>query len=187
VVKELVFGSQHHAIGLFRRYNMLFKPTIWLKSVLQIDKHLLYKMRVKGLILDLDNTLSMHSSPAAEMGVDRWLSDMKQLGIKMIIVSNNTPARVAPLAKELGLEFVAFGCKPLPFATRKAAKKLKLPKSQIALVGDQIFTDVMGGNLYGIKTILVEPFYLEDKWTFKIKREIESAVFNRDFSKLPPS
>jgi hypothetical protein len=163
---------------------MLFKPTIWVKSVLSIDKNLLYKMRVKGLILDLDNTLSMHDNPAAEQGVMEWLAEMRTLGVRLMILSNNTAKRVEPLAAELGIDYIAFGCKPLTGGIHKAVKRLKLPKSQIALVGDQIFTDVMGGNLYFIKTILVEPFYLEDKWTFKLKRRIESVVFNRDFSKL---
>jgi hypothetical protein len=163
---------------------MLFKPTIWVENVLKIDKHLLYKMQVKGLILDLDNTLSMHDNPAAEHGVMEWLDEMRQLGVKLMILSNNTAKRVEPLAAELGIDFIAFGCKPLTSGIRKAAKAMKLPKKQLALVGDQIFTDIMGGNLYGIKTILVEPFYLENKWTFKLKRRIESAVFKRDFSKL---
>ena len=163
---------------------MLFKPTIWVENVLKIDKHLLYKLKVKGLILDLDNTLSMHGSPAAELGVVEWLADMNRLGVKMMIVSNNTSKRVEPLANELGIEFIAFGCKPLTFGIRRASKIMRLPKSQIALVGDQIFTDVMGGNFYGIKTVLVEPFYLEDKWTFRLKRKIESVVFHRDFTKL---
>ena len=163
---------------------MLFKPTIWVKSVLQIDKQLLNKLRVKGLILDLDNTLSMHGSPAAEMGVTEWLQKMRQLGIKMVVASNNYEKRVAPLSKELGLDFISFGCKPLPFGIRKAGKMLGIPKSQIAIVGDQIFTDVMGGNLSGIRTILVEPFYLEKGMGFKLKRKIESVVFKRDFTKL---
>ena len=165
----------------------MFKPTIWLKNVLQIDKHLLYKCKVKGLILDLDNTLSMDGSPAAEMGVTEWLAEMRELGVKMLILSNNTSKRVKPLAEELGIEFIAFGCKPLPFGVRKAVHKLRkagIPRSQIAIVGDQIFTDVMGGNLYGIKTILVEPFHLEGNWMFKLKRKVECAFFDRDFSKL---
>jgi hypothetical protein len=163
---------------------MLFKPTIWVENVLKIDKLLLYKMQVKGLILDLDNTLSMHDSPAAELGVTEWISDMRELGVKLMIVSNNTSKRVEPLARELGIDFIAFGCKPLTLGIGRAAKAMGLPKSRLALVGDQIFTDIMGGNLYGIKSILVEPFYLEDKWTFKLKRKIESVVFKRDFSKL---
>ena len=152
--------------------------------MLSIDEAFLEKHGIKGLILDLDNTLSMHGSPAAEAGVTDWLAKMRDLDVKMSIVSNNTRKRVTPLAKELGLEFIAFGCKPLPFGIKKAAKSLNLPKKQLAVVGDQIFTDVMGGNLSGIMTILVEPFHLEDKWTFRFKRKVESAVFKRDYSKL---
>ena len=169
--------------------NMV-KPTIWLENVLKIDKHLLYKCKIRGLILDLDNTLSMDGSPAAEHGVMEWLSDMQALGVKMIILSNNTHKRVAPLAKELGIDFIAFGCKPLPFGISKAARKLKsagIPLSQIAIVGDQIFTDIIGGNLYGIKTILVEPFHLEGNLMFKLKRKVECTFFDRDFTKLKRS
>ncbi|MCL1788855.1 MAG: YqeG family HAD IIIA-type phosphatase [Oscillospiraceae bacterium] len=165
----------------------MFKPTVRLKNVLSIDKHLLYKIKVKGLILDLDNTLSMDGSPAAELGVTEWLTEMRELGIKMIILSNNTSKRVAPLARELGIDFIAFGCKPLPFGIKKAAYRLKksgVLRTQIAIVGDQIFTDIIGGNLYGIKTVLVEPFHLEGNWTFRLKRKVESAIFSRDFTKL---
>ncbi|MCL2693685.1 MAG: YqeG family HAD IIIA-type phosphatase, partial [Oscillospiraceae bacterium] len=161
----------------------LFKPKIWIKNVLLIDEEFLNKHGLKGLILDLDNTLSMHGSPAAEAGVEEWLADMRRLGVKMTLVSNNTAKRVAPLARELGLSFIPFGCKPLPFGINKAAKSLGLPKSSIAVVGDQIFTDVTGGNISGIKTILVEPFHMENKLMFKLKRKIESAVFKRDYSK----
>lgn len=163
---------------------MLFKPTIWLKSVLGINKELLDKYEIKGLVLDLDNTLSMHGNPAAENGVMDWLDEMRSLGIKMIIVSNNTTKRVAPLAAKLGLDFTANGCKPLTFGVSRAMKKMGLDKRNVAVVGDQIFTDVMCGNFKGVTSILVEPFHLENKWTFKLKRKLESVVFHRDYSKL---
>lgn len=163
---------------------MLFKPDWWLKSVLEIDRDFLEKTHIRGLILDLDNTLSMHGSPAAENGVFEWLDYMRSCGIKMYVVSNNTKTRVEPLAKELGLPFFAFGCKPLPKGIRRAAKAMRLPRKQIALVGDQIFTDVIGGNVYGVKTVLVEPFQLEDKPSFRFKRRLESVVFKRDYSRL---
>jgi len=160
---------------------MLFKPTINVENVLSIDKKLLYKLKVRGLILDLDNTLSKDGAPSLELGVDGWLKEMRDLGVKMFIVSNNTTKRVTPLANELGIEFIAFGCKPLPFGVAKAAKSLGLPRHEIAIVGDQIFTDIISGNLYGIKTILVEPFYLESSKLFKFKRKIEGTLFNREF------
>ena len=92
---------------------MLFKPTFWLKSVLQIDEKFLTENGVKALVLDMDNTLSMHGNPAAEAGVDEWLGKMRALGVKMRVVSNNTNKRVAPLAALLGLEMPEADGKPI--------------------------------------------------------------------------
>lgn len=163
---------------------MLFKPTFWLKSVLQINADFLRKNHVKALVLDMDNTLSMHGNPAAEEGVTEWLDEMRALGIKMRVVSNNTNKRVAPLAAMLGLEFTANGAKPLTFGITRAMKAMGAEKSETLVVGDQIFTDVMAGNLKGVRTVLVEPFHLEKTWTFRLKRRLESVVFHRDYSKL---
>ena len=99
-------------------------------------------------------------------------------------MSNNTNKRVAPLAALLGLEFTANGAKPLTFGVNRAVKAMGAAKSETLVVGDQIFTDVMAGNLAGIRTVLVEPFHLEKTWTFRLKRRVESVVFHRDYSKL---
>lgn len=163
---------------------MLFKPKWWLKSVLDIDEKFIRENHLRGLILDLDNTLSMHGSPAAEQGVTEWLAQMRGMGMKMMVLSNNTKKRVAPLAKELGLDYISFGCKPLTVGVSRALRKMRLPRKSVALVGDQIFTDIIGGNLRGVNTVLVEPFHLEDKKSFKLKRKLESAVFKRDYSKI---
>ncbi len=163
---------------------MLFKPTFWLKSVLQINADFLEKNHVKALVLDMDNTLSMHGNPAAEEGVTEWLDEMRALGIKMRVVSNNTNKRVAPLAAMLGLEFTANGAKPLTFGITRAMKAMGAGREETLVVGDQIFTDVMAGNLKGVRTVLVEPFHLEKTWTFRLKRRLESVVFHRDYSKL---
>lgn len=158
----------------------MFKPTWWLKNVLEIDEKFIKENHLRGFILDLDNTLSMHGSPAAEQGVCEWLEDMRRLGMKLTVLSNNTKKRVEPLAKELGLDFIAFGCKPLTVGISRALRKMRLPKKSVALVGDQIFTDILGGNLKRIPTILVEPFHMEDKVSFKFKRKLENVVFKRE-------
>lgn len=163
---------------------MLFKPTFWLKSVLMIDEDFLRENRVEALVLDLDNTLSMHGDPVPEEGVEDWLDKMRGLGIKMRVVSNNTNRRVAPLAARLGLEFTANGAKPLTFGITRAMKAMGAERDVTLVVGDQIFTDIIAGNLRGVRTVLVEPFHLEKTWTFRLKRRLESVVFHRDYSKL---
>lgn len=151
---------------------------------MDIDEKFIKENHLRGLILDLDNTLSMHGSPAAEQGVTEWLSQMRDMGMKMMVLSNNTKKRVEPLARELGLDYISFGCKPLTVGVSRALRKMRLPRKSVALVGDQIFTDIIGGNLRGVNTVLVEPFHLEDKKSFKLKRKLESAVFKRDYSKI---
>lgn len=158
----------------------MFKPKWHLKSVLEIDENFIKENHLRGFILDLDNTLSMHGSPAAEQGVTDWLEKMKAVGMKMTVVSNNTKKRVEPLARELGLDYISFGCKPLTVGISRALYRMHLPKKSVALVGDQIFTDILGGNLRGVPTILVEPFHLEDKVSFKLKRKLENIVFKRN-------
>ena len=109
---------------------------------------------------------------------------MRGLGIKMRVVSNNTNRRVAPLAARLGLEFTANGAKPLTFGITRAMKAMGADRNVTLVVGDQIFTDIVAGNLRGVRTVLVEPFHLEKTWTFRLKRRLESVVFHRDYSKL---
>lgn len=163
---------------------MIFRPRYWVKNVLSIDKDFLESNGIDALILDLDNTLSMHGDPAAEEGIPEWLDKMRALGVKMVVVSNNTNRRVAPLAGKLGLPFVANGAKPLTVGLTRALRHLGTDRKRTAVVGDQIFTDVMGGNFAKMPTILVEPFHIEKGILFKIKRAAESLVFRRDFSKL---
>ncbi len=163
---------------------MLFKPKYWLKNVLEIDEEFLRKNNIKALVLDLDNTLSMHGNPIPEEGVPEWLDKMRSAGILMRIVSNNTNKRVAPLAAKLGLPFTANGAKPLPFGIWRAVKAMGVKRCDCVVIGDQIFTDVLAGKFSGVRTVLVEPFHLEKTWTFRLKRRIESWVFHRDYSKL---
>ena len=163
---------------------MIFKPRIWIRNVLSIDEAFLKEHGIDALILDLDNTLSMHGDPAAEQGIPEWLDKMRALGVKMAVVSNNTTKRVAPLAAKLGLPFIANGAKPLTFGINRALKLLGTERERTAVVGDQIFTDVMGGNFAHLPTILVEPFHMEKGILFKIKRAAESLVFKRDFRDL---
>ena len=162
----------------------IFKPTFHMKNVLSIDEPFLKSNGITAMVLDMDNTLSMHGNPAAEEGVAEWLDKMAKMGIKMRVVSNNTNKRVGPLAAKLGLPFTANGAKPLTFGITRAMKAMNADKSETLVVGDQIFTDILAGNLKGVRTVLVEPFHLEKTWTFKLKRRLESLVFKRDYRNL---
>ena len=153
----------------------MFKPTYVFDKVGEITPEFLHKKQIKGLLLDLDNTLTTHNNPVPPQSSLDWLDKMRAAGIKLLIVSNNHAPRVTPFAEQLGLDFVSEGKKPLTFGYTRAIKRLGLEKRSVAAVGDQIFTDVLGSNLKGIRSIFVFPIEPETSLPFRFKRAIEKA------------
>lgn len=153
----------------------MFKPTYVFNDVTEITPEFLKRRRIKGLILDLDNTLTTHNNPVPPQSSLDWLEKMRAAGVRLMIVSNNKTERVTPFAKQLGLEFVPRGAKPLPIGYIKARKRMGLENRELAAVGDQIFTDVLGCNLLGIRSIFVFPIEPETSLPFRFKRSIEKA------------
>ena len=158
---------------------MIFKPTYVFKSVTDITTDFLVKSNIRGLILDLDNTLTTHNNPKPADKVIEWIEDMKNSGIIMMIVSNNKAERVIPFAQNLGLDFVPNGRKPLTMGFKKAQALMKISFSEIAIVGDQIFTDILGADIKRVKTIYVFPIQLESGFFFKIKRFFEKPFIRK--------
>ncbi len=152
---------------------MLFKPDFAFFRITDIEISFLRNNELNGLILDVDNTLTTHDNPVPAEGVTEWIENMKQNDIKLIIVSNNHPPRVKPFADLLGIDFVCEGKKPLSKGFRQATEKLKLPFNKIGAVGDQIYTDILGANLFGIKSIYVSPIEYEKTRFFRFKRKME--------------
>lgn len=152
---------------------MLFKPDFAFFRITDIEISFLRNNELNGLILDVDNTLTTHDNPVPAEGVIEWIENMKQNDIKLIIVSNNHPPRVKPFADLLGIDFVCEGKKPLSKGFRQATEKLKLPFNKIGAVGDQIYTDILGANLFGIKSLYVSPIEYEKTRFFRFKRKME--------------
>ena len=141
-----------------------------------ISVEYLTKHNIKGLILDVDNTLTTHDNGKAAAGIPEWAEKLRNHGVKLIILSNNNEKRVKPFAESLGMDFVCDVVKPGKKGYELAMKKLKMKKENVAAVGDQIFTDVWGANNFGIKMLFVEPIQLES-WKkqpqIRIKRIFE--------------
>lgn len=158
---------------------MLFKPTYVFKDVTEITAEFLKSHNIKGLLLDLDNTLTTHNNPIPPQTSLDWLDKMRAAGIKMMIVSNNSAERVEPFAKGLGLHFVPNGKKPLTFGYTRAQKEMGIDKQRLAAVGDQVFTDILGSNLKGIRSIFVFPIEPETSLPFRFKRACEKPFLPR--------
>lgn len=157
----------------------LFFPTVMVPKAYDITPQMLCSMGVKGLILDIDNTLTTHDHPKPDQQILRWLEQMRSNGIHLILLSNNHPPRVEPFAKKIGLAFEADGKKPLPGGYRRAALAMGLLPEQTAVVGDQIFTDILGAHLARMSSILVEPFQAEPFFRFRVKRFLEKGILKR--------
>jgi len=154
----------------------IFFPDILLRRISDITPALLEEWGIRALVLDVDNTLTTHNNPFPDADVLRWLAGMKERGMALVILSNNSPRRVKAFADSLGLDFTARAAKPLAKGFRETARRLGLAPGRMAMVGDQIFTDVLGGNLYGARTILVEPMEPEKHWGFRLKRRLERPI-----------
>lgn len=158
--------------------EMLY-PNEYLNSVKDISIELLEKNNIKGLILDVDNTL-INLDRKMPAGVSDWAKDLKNKGIKICILSNsNKIEKVSAVAKIIGVPYIFFGKKPLKAGFLRAKEILKLDNKNIAVVGDQIFTDIVGANRCNMFSILVKPIEEKDYLLTKIKRPIEKLIINK--------
>lgn len=163
----------------------LFFPTLYRRRISDVTVHDMQKLGVNGILLDVDNTLTTHDAPDLSAEVNAWLQKMKEYGYALIIVSNNKPQRVAPFAEKIGLPFFALARKPLPFGYRSAAKQMDVDVKSCVAIGDQIFTDIMGANLSGMKSILLEPIQAEvDQKFIVFKRKIERPLLQMKRERL---
>lgn len=151
----------------------IFHPTHSVMRAYHITPELLQSMGVHALLLDVDNTLTTHGNPVPDEAVLGWLDLMKQSGVPLMLLSNNTHKRIKPFAERLGLGFESSAAKPLGRGFRRCCQRLGMAQSEVAIVGDQIFTDILGANLSGLKSILVEPIQVETGVLFFIKRVLE--------------
>lgn len=161
------------------KYMQLFVPNYIFKKAEDITPQFLKENGITTLALDVDNTITTHGNMAVSDSMRAWLDEMQDVGINLYIVSNNKFERVSPLAINLNLPYTHFSIKPLPNAFRKVCRECNATPQELAVVGDQIFTDVLGGNLFGATTIMVEPIRKETTLYFKIKRAFEQPFVKK--------
>lgn len=155
---------------------MLIYPNSYFKSVDKITIEFLRKNKIKALILDVDNTLIDYYKNIS-IQVKQWIKNLKEDGIKLYILSNtNHKEKVENVAKTLDIPYEMFAKKPFKAGFLKVQKELKEKNENIGVVGDQIFTDIIGGNRCKMFTILVDPVTKKDYWYTAWKRPIENII-----------
>ncbi|WP_462412288.1 YqeG family HAD IIIA-type phosphatase [Neobacillus sp. Marseille-QA0830] len=155
-----------------------FLPDEHVKSVLDIKPEHLKDRGVKGIITDLDNTLVEWDRPSATPALIEWFDQMKQNNILVTIVSNNNEDRVKAFADPLKIPFIFRARKPLIPAFNRALRQMGIQKEEAVVIGDQLLTDVLGGNRSGFHTILVVPVAQTDGLATKFNRFVERRILN---------
>ena len=154
-------------------------PKYYCDRITDIKVDFLKENNIKGLILDVDNTMLDTRLNMVE-GLLEWHEEIVKAGIKTMIVSNsNKKEKLDSISGKLNVEYIRLATKPLKRGFIKAQKMLQIPFENIAAIGDQIFTDVIGANRCNIYSILVKPINEEDIWITKWKRPIEEKIVKK--------
>ena len=152
-----------------------FYPGEYLDSAYEIAFDRLYREGYRGVIFDIDNTLVPHGAPADARARELFLH-LRELGYRCVLLSNNKEPRVKRFGDAVGASYIYKAGKPKPASYRRAMEQMGTDTRSTLFVGDQIFTDVYGANLAGIRTILVKPIHPKEEIQIVLKRYLEKIV-----------
>ena len=156
----------------------LFLPNRYHKTIFDINYNSLKKEGVKCIIFDLDNTLGLLSHKTCPKEAKELIQTLKK-DFTIVISSNNTKKRIKPYLDELGIDGVGFSLKPSIKGLMKIRRKYHLKKNEMCMIGDQMVTDILSGNRYHIKTILVDPLGEKDLKITKFNRMLEEKIIKK--------
>ncbi|HWQ73471.1 MAG TPA: YqeG family HAD IIIA-type phosphatase [Desulfitobacteriaceae bacterium] len=155
----------------------LFSPTFQAESLDGILIERLVRDGIRGLIIDLDNTMTPWNDLEISPQVNKWFAGLQVVGIQSCVVSNNKQRRrVAVVAEKLGIPFVFRATKPRRRAFRDAMQIMQTGPKDTAVIGDQLFTDILGGNRLGLYTILVLPISNHEFIGTRFMRQMEKIL-----------
>ncbi|ACL69344.1 YqeG family HAD IIIA-type phosphatase [Halothermothrix orenii] len=156
------------------------QPDFYYKSIFDVELEKLKIEGIEGIICDIDNTIVPWSKREIVKEVVNWFDEIESYGFKICLVSNGTGSRVTYFSEKLGVPAVGRAVKPAKRAFYRAMDKLGMDPEQIAVIGDQLFTDVFGGNRMGFTTVLVNPMSDRELFTTRLLRKLEKLFFERE-------
>ena len=139
-------------------------PTWQAEAITDISPAFLKERGIRLLMLDFDNTIVPYTRDVPTPDVEMWLKDMQHSGLTVCVVSNSKRNRVPEFCKQYGLNCITHAKKPFPKGIRECLSRFEIPASEAVLVGDQIYTDTLGGNGAGVRTILVKAIHNHTIW-----------------------
>lgn len=155
---------------------MKIYPKHYYPSIYHIPYNQLYAEGFRGIVFDIDNTLVPYDRKEPTGEVEKLITLLRKKGFAIVLVSNNTKRRVRLFARGIRIRSVFSAVKPLPFGVRKGLTILGTEPEKTLIIGDQLFTDVIAGNLLGLCTILVPPIQEKEAFYTKIKRGLEKKL-----------
>ncbi len=154
-------------------------PDLHVNSIYDLNLIQLKERGIKGIITDLDNTLIEWDRPQATPELVEWLLYIKKEGLQVVVVSNNHVKRVDAFAKPLGIPYISRAKKPFNRAFKSAQEMMQLQAEEVVVIGDQLFTDILGGNRLSLYTILVTPVAQSDGFFTRFNRLLERVALSR--------
>ena len=147
-------------------------PNLIYESICDLTPQVLKQHNVDVLLMDFDNTIVPYTCDIPQECVNAWFRQMHEAGITLCVVSNTTRGRAVDFCNARGIACITHAKKPFPIGIQKALEMYPEQKGKIALVGDQIYTDILGANLGGVKSILIKPLHLHNVW-LKLRHVLE--------------
>lgn len=156
-----------------------FYPDAYQKSIYTIDYNKLKENGIKCLLFDLDNTCVPYVDKVPSKKLKNLFDKLKEQDFKVIIFSNSPKTRLEPFKTQLKVDCCAKAGKPRKKSFIKVINLYKYDLSEVVIIGDQLVTDIYGGNKVGITTILVNPMSDIDMPFTKVNRYIEKKQINK--------
>lgn len=159
-------------------------PDYCVKNVWNLDENFYKSNGVEAVVFDIDNTLVAHTEMQPPKDVLKYFEFLKTIGIKYSIVSNNSMERVTSFCKDLGIPYYYKALKPRKKYLKKVLHDLGCDATRSALVGDQLFTDILGGNRMGMTSVLVTAVGEDETGFVSFKRKFEKKILKKHKSNL---
>ncbi len=157
----------------------ILKPNQSVASIYEIQMHVLMQKGYRHIILDMDNTLTPWNDHQVRPVLADWIATVKDLGYTVCLLSNNRQKKVQDFAAKLGVLAAPKGGKPSGRSFKRAISMMQGTGQDTMVIGDQVFTDILGGNLLGLYTILVDPITTSEFIGTRFTRLMERLIAGR--------
>ncbi len=156
-------------------------PTYYAAGIASVTPEFIRSCGCTAVLCDIDNTISHVDAPDAVQEAEVWMRQMREAGIGLAFISNNDPPRVEPFAEKYEAQYVCHAEKPKAGGYHRIAQMFNCTAENCMVVGDQLFTDILGGNRAGMYTTIVKPLCVdEDPKDFRKRRKIERFLLKLD-------